>query len=88
MAQVRSLSQIVAKQGKDISRATKIIDGLGNQLESFESQLMGAEKLNEDVAALVTLEKEKKYLEVLQRQTELQEQQRGPDPIKVPRIQI
>ena len=84
VAQVRSLSQIVAKQGKDISRATKIIDGLSNQLESFESQLIGAEKLNEDVAALVTLEREK-YLEVLQRQTELQEQQKGPDPIKVPR---
>ena len=73
VAQVRSLSQIVAKQGKDISRATKIIDGLSNQLESFESQLIGAEKLNEDVAALVTLEREK-YLEVLQRQAELQEQ--------------
>ena len=84
VAQVRSLSQIVSKQGKDITRASKIIEGLSGQLNSFESQLAESEKLNSDVEALVTLERAK-YLEVLERQADLQEKQRGPAPIEVPR---
>ena len=84
VSQVRSLSQIVSKQGKDITRASKIIEGLSGQLNSFESQLAESEKLNSDVEALVTLETAK-YLEVLERQADLQEKQRGPAPIEVPR---
>ena len=84
VSQVRSLSQIVSKQGKDITRASKIIEGLSGQLNSFESQLAESEKLNSDVEALVTLERAK-YLEVLERQADLQEKQRGPAPIEVPR---
>ena len=84
VSQVRSLSQIVSKQGKDITRASKIIEGLSGQLNSFESQLSESEKLNSDVEALVTLERAK-YLEVLERQADLQEKQRGPAPIEVPR---
>ena len=84
VSQVRSLSQIVSKQGKDITRASKIIEGLSGQLNSFESQLTESEKLNSDVEALVTLERAK-YFEVLERQADLQEKQRGPAPIEVPR---
>ena len=84
VSQVRSLSQIVSKQGKDITRASKIIEGLSGQLNSFESQLAESEKLNSDVEALVTLERAK-YLEVLERQADLQEKQRGPAPLEVPR---
>ena len=84
VSQVRSLSQIVSKQGKDITRASKIIEGLSGQLNSFESQIAESEKLNSDVKALVTLERAK-YLEVLERQADLQEKQRGPAPIEVPR---
>ena len=84
VSQVRSLTQIVSKQGKDITRASKIIEGLSGQLNSFESQLAESEKLNSDVEALVTLERAK-YLEVLERQADLQEKQRGPAPIEVPR---
>lgn len=84
VSQVRSLSQIVSKQGKDITRASKIIEGLSGQLNSFESQLTESEKLNSDVEALVTLERAK-YLEVLERQADLQEKQRGPAPLEVPR---
>ena len=84
VSQVRSLSQIVSKQGKDITRASKVIEGLSGQLNSFESQLAESEKLNSDVEALVTLERAK-YLEVLERQADLQEKQRGPAPIEVPR---
>ena len=84
VSQVISLSQIVAKQGKDISRASKTIEGLGAQLENFQNQLVEARKLNSDVQALVTLEKAK-YLEVLERQADLQEMQKGPDPLEVPR---
>ena len=84
VSQVRSLSQIVSKQGKDITRASKIIEGLSGQLNSFESQLAESEKLNSDVEALVTLERAK-YFEVLERQADLQEKQRGPAPIEVPR---
>ena len=84
VSQVRSLSQIVAKQGKDISRASKTIEGLGAQLENFQNQLVEARMLNSDVQALVTLEKAK-YLEVLERQADLQELQKGPDPLEVPR---
>ena len=84
ISQVRSLSQIVAKQGKDISRASETIEGLGAQLENFQNQLVEARKLNSDVQALVELEKAK-YLEVLGRQADLQEMQKGPDPLEVPR---
>ena len=84
VSQVRSLSQIVSKQGKDITRASKIIEGLSGQLNSFESQIAKSEKLNSDVKALVTLERAK-YLEVLERQADLQEKQRGPAAIEVPR---
>ena len=84
VSQVRSLSQIVSKQGKDITRASKIIEGLSGQLNSFESQIAESEKLNSDVKALVTLERAR-YLEVLERQADLQEKQRGPAPIEVPR---
>ena len=46
--------------------------------------LIEARKLNDDVQALVDLEKAK-YHEVLERQNDLLERQKGPDFVKVPR---
>jgi hypothetical protein len=57
---------------------------LNTQLDAVEQQLSNAKELNVDVAALVTLEREK-YLTVLKRQADLQERQSGLAPIKVPR---
>jgi len=57
---------------------------LGSQLKNFENRLSNIQQLSDDVESLVILEKEN-YLQVLERQADLQEKQSDRNPIKVPR---
>jgi hypothetical protein len=82
--EVSSLKNLVTQQTQDVTEITEVIMRLNTQLDVVEQQLSNAKKLNVDVAALVTLEREK-YLTVLKRQADLQERQSGLAPIKVPR---
>ena len=81
---VTNLAVLVQQQSVDLSEITTVVNRLNDQLEDFQGELANAKNLNEDVAALVTLEREK-YLAVLERQADLQEKQKGPAAIQIPR---
>ena len=81
---VTNLAELVQQQSIDLSEITTVVNRLNDQLEDFQGELANAKNLNEDVAALVTLEREK-YLAVLKRQADLQEKQKGPAAIQIPR---
>ena len=84
LSDVTKLAELVQQQSNDLSEITMVVNRLNDQLDDFQGELANTKDLNEDVAALVTLEREK-YLTVLKRQADLQEKQRGPAAIKIPR---
>jgi methyl-accepting chemotaxis protein len=81
---VTNLAELVQQQSDDLSEITMVVNRLNDQLDDFQGELANTKDLNEDVAALVTLEREK-YLAVLKRQADLQQKQKGPAAIQIPR---
>jgi len=83
--EVADLKQAVNEQNDGILKVSGDVGTLTQQITTVESQLLAnLTALNNDVSALVTLEKAK-YLSVLERQTELQKKQKGPMAVTVPR---
>ena len=74
--EVVALKEEVNQVHQHITKVSNVTDLLNEQISKVELELANAKKLNSDVEALVTLEREK-YLGVLERQTDLQERQRG-----------
>ena len=72
VAQVTRLGQDLESQGKMVSKLSDSLGNVGKQIKSLEGRVSNVQKLNADVEALVTLEREK-YLDVLQRQLALDE---------------
>ena len=70
--QVKSLKSTLSSQGAQLDKVASSVVALGSQLKSFESQVDNVSKLNADVEALITLERDK-YLDLLRRQVELEE---------------
>ena len=70
--QVKSLKSALEAQGTQLSKVSSSVVALGSQLKSFEGQVSNVSKLNADVEALITLERDK-YLDLLRRQVELEE---------------
>jgi len=70
--QVKSLKSALVAQGAQLDKVSNSVVALGSQLKSFEGQVDNVSKLNADVEALITLEREK-YLDLLRRQVELEE---------------
>ncbi len=70
--QVKSLKSALVAQGAQLDKVSSSVVALGSQLKSFEGQVNNVSKLNKDVEALITLEREK-YLDLLRRQVELEE---------------
>ena len=69
--QIDKLSGALIAQGNKIELVSGSVKKLEAQLKSFDGRMASVAKLNADVEALITLEREK-YLEALQRQAELQ----------------
>lgn len=69
--QIDKLNSALIAQGKQVKAVSGTVQKLGAQLKTLDGRMDNVAALNEDVEALVTLEREK-YLEVLQRQAELQ----------------
>jgi hypothetical protein len=78
------LQTSLKSHGDDVAKVSKAVAALASQLNQFENKLKDVERLNADVKALVTLEREN-YLAVLQRQSLIQEAQSGEKVVKVPR---
>lgn len=72
VAQVTRLGQDLESQGKMVSKLSDSLGNVGKQIKSLEGRVSNVQKLNADVEALVTLEREK-YLDMLQRQLALDE---------------
>lgn len=70
--QVKSLKSALVAQGAQLDKVSTSVVALGSQLKSFEGQVDNVSKLNADVEALITLERDK-YLDLLRRQVELEE---------------
>ena len=70
--QVKSLKTALVAQGAQLDKVSSSVVALGSQLKSFEGQVDNVSKLNADVEALITLERDK-YLDLLRRQVELEE---------------
>ena len=70
--QVKSLKSALMAQGAQLEKVSSSVVALGSQLKSFEGQVDNVSKLNADVEALITLERDK-YLDLLRRQVELEE---------------
>ena len=70
--QVKSLKSALVAQGAQLDKVSSSVVALGSQLKSFEGQVDNVSKLNADVEALITLERDK-YLDLLRRQVELEE---------------
>jgi hypothetical protein len=70
--QVKSLQSALVAQGAQLEKVSSSVVALGSQLKSFEGQVDNVSKLNADVEALITLERDK-YLDLLRRQVELEE---------------
>lgn len=70
--QVKSLKSALVAQGAQLDKVSSSVVALGSQLKSFEGQVNNVSKLNKDVEALITLERDK-YLDLLRRQVELEE---------------
>jgi phage shock protein A len=78
------LQTSLKSHGDDVAKVSTAVAALASQLNQFENKLKDVERLNADVKALVTLEREN-YLAVLQRQSLIQEAQSGEKVVKVPR---
>jgi len=74
--EVVALKEEVNHVHQYITKVSNVTDLLNEQISKVELELANAKKLNSDVEALVTLEREK-YLDVLERQTDLQQRQKG-----------
>ena len=74
--EVVALKEEVNHVHQHITKVSNVTDLLNEQISKVELELANAKKLNSDVEALVTLEREK-YLDVLERQTDLQQRQKG-----------
>jgi hypothetical protein len=72
VTQVSSLSADLEGQARIVSALTESVSALGKQMKSLQGQVGNVKQLNDDVEALITLEREN-YLEVLQRQVALEE---------------
>ncbi|MDC1512925.1 hypothetical protein N8456_02355 [Porticoccaceae bacterium] len=72
VTQVSSLSADLEGQAGIVSALTESVSALGKQMKSLQGQVGDVKQLNDDVEALITLEREN-YLEVLQRQVALDE---------------
>ena len=72
VAQVTSLSRDLEGQAAIVNGLSKSVGALGKQMKSLEGRVSNVQKLNADVEALITLEREK-YLDVLSRQVALEE---------------
>lgn len=70
--QIKSLNASLLAQGKQLKSVSNSVVALGAQVKSFEGSVGNVAKLNADVEALITLERDK-YLELLRRQIELEE---------------
>jgi hypothetical protein len=70
--QVKSLKSTLSSQGAQLDKVASSVVALGSQLKSFEGQVDNVSKLNADVEALITLERDK-YLDLLRRQVEIEE---------------
>ena len=81
---IQDLEQALKDQGSDLGRVSGVVSTLGSQLKNFENRLSNIQQLSDDVESLVILEKEN-YLQVLERQADLQEKQSDLNPINVPR---
>ena len=71
MAQVNKLSAALIAQGNQVQVVSGSVKKLATQITSFDGRMRNITKLNADVEALITLEREN-YLELLQRQVDLQ----------------
>lgn len=83
-SKINQLEDTLDKQSITVARVTNSMVGLSSRIEKFEKSLVDVKRLTDDVDALITLEREN-YMEVLQRQTILQEAQSGKQVVKVPR---
>ncbi|UVW35143.1 hypothetical protein NYF23_00715 [SAR92 clade bacterium H455] len=72
VTQVSGLSSDLEGQAGIVSALAESVSALGKQMKSLEGQVGSVKQLNADVEALITLEREN-YLEVLQRQVDLEE---------------
>ena len=70
--QVKSLKSTLSSQGAQLDKVASSVVALGSQLKSFEGQVDNVSKLNADVEALITLERDK-YIDLLRRQVEIEE---------------
>ena len=70
--QVKSLKSTLSSQGAQLDKVASSVVALGSQLKSFEGKVDNVSKLNADVEALITLERDK-YLDLLRRQVEIEE---------------
>ena len=83
-SKINQLEDTLDKQSITVAKVTNSMVGLSSRIEKFENSLVDVKRLTDDVDALITLEREN-YMEVLQRQTILQEAQSGKQVVKVPR---
>ena len=90
VAQVTSLSKDLEGQATIVNNLSKSVGALGKQMKSLEGRVSNVQKLNADVEALITLEREK-YLDVLSRQVALEEARQSegkPEPEPAPSIVV
>jgi len=83
-SKINKLEGTLDKQSITVAKVTKSMVDISSRIEKFEKSLVDVKRLTDDVDALITLEREN-YMEVLQRQTILQEAQGGKQVVKVPR---
>ena len=83
-SKINKLEDALVKQSQNFANITKTIVGLSSRIDNFESSLGDVKRLTDDVDALIILEREN-YMEVLKRQTMLQEAQAGKQIVNVPR---
>jgi hypothetical protein len=72
VSQFASLGKELKGQATIVADLSKSVTALGKQMKSLEGRVNNVQKLNADVEALITLERER-YLEVLNRQVALEE---------------
>ena len=89
VAQVSILSDDLQGQGAVVAKLSSSVGALGKQMQSLERRVGNVQKLNADVEALITLEREK-YLDVLERQVAVDEarQAEGQPPVEPPKPSI
>ena len=75
-SKINKLEGTLDKQSITVAKVTKSMVDISSRIEKFEKSLVDVKRLTDDVDALITLERAN-YMEVLQRQTILQEAQGG-----------